>query len=80
MYHAKTGTLLHKMVLKYPNYKDFHSVIPMPNRPSQMALIDPDKGNIVDVRTKKFIRSIHKWGGKVSLIFTSDLLVFINSE
>ncbi|KAF2357627.1 WD40-repeat-containing domain [Trinorchestia longiramus] len=66
VYHAKTGTQLHKMVLKYPGYKDFQAVTPMPNRPSQVVLIDPDKGNIVDVRSKKFIRSINKWGGKVT--------------
>ncbi|ROT75470.1 putative NACHT and WD repeat domain-containing protein 2 isoform X2 [Penaeus vannamei] len=66
IYHAKTGTLVHKMPLKYPSYKDFHMVVPLPNKPTQVALIDQDKGNIVDIRTKKFVRSIAKWGGKVS--------------
>ncbi|KAK4290424.1 hypothetical protein Pmani_036667 [Petrolisthes manimaculis] len=66
IYHAKTGTLVHKMPLKYPAYKDFHLVVPLPNKPTQVALIDPDKGNLVDIRTKKFVRSIPKWGGKVS--------------
>ena len=31
---------------------------------SQVALIDSDKGNIIDVKTKKFIRSVPKWGGR----------------
>ncbi|XP_069948531.1 NACHT and WD repeat domain-containing protein 2 [Cherax quadricarinatus] len=66
IYHARTGTLVHKMPLKYPAYKDFHLVVPLPNKPTQVALIDQDKGNIVDIRTKKFVRSIPKWGGKVS--------------
>ncbi|XP_037797036.1 NACHT and WD repeat domain-containing protein 2-like [Penaeus monodon] len=66
IYHAKTGTLVHKMPLKYPSFKDFHMVVPLPNKPTQVALIDQDKGNIVDIRTKKFVRSIAKWGGKVS--------------
>ncbi|KAK3849709.1 hypothetical protein Pcinc_043548 [Petrolisthes cinctipes] len=66
IYHAKTGTLVHKMPLKYPAFKDFHLVVPLPNKPTQVALIDPDKGNLVDIRTKKFVRSIPKWGGKVS--------------
>ena len=65
MYHAKTGTQVHKMILKYPNYKDFHLIVPIPNKTSQLALIDTDKGNIVDIKIKKFIRSIQKWGGKV---------------
>ncbi|XP_045112132.1 NACHT and WD repeat domain-containing protein 2-like isoform X2 [Portunus trituberculatus] len=64
--HAKTGTLVHKMPLKYPSLKDFHLVVPLPNKPTQVALIDQDKGNIVDIRSKKFVRSIPKWGGKVS--------------
>lgn len=67
VFHAKTGTLVHKMPLKYPSFKDFHLVIPLPNKPTQVALIDQDKGNIVDIRSKKFVRSIPKWGGKVSL-------------
>ncbi|XP_076047272.1 NACHT and WD repeat domain-containing protein 2 [Oratosquilla oratoria] len=66
IYHAKTGTLVHKMFLKYPNYKDFHLVLAMPNKASQIALVDVDKANIVDVKTKKFVRSIAKWGGKVT--------------
>ncbi|KAG7172706.1 NACHT and WD repeat domain-containing protein 2-like [Homarus americanus] len=66
IYHAKTGTLVHKMPLKYSGFKDFHLVVPLPNKPTQVALIDQDKGNIVDIRTKKFVRSIPKWGGKVS--------------
>ncbi len=44
--------------------KDFHTIIPMPNRPTQIALIDPDKSNVIDIKTKKFVRSILKWGGR----------------
>ncbi|XP_069163973.1 NACHT and WD repeat domain-containing protein 2 [Procambarus clarkii] len=66
VYHARTGTLVHKIPLKYPAYKDFHLVVPLPNKPTQVALIDQDKGNIIDIRSKKFVRSIAKWGGKVS--------------
>ncbi|XP_068248399.1 NACHT and WD repeat domain-containing protein 2 [Palaemon carinicauda] len=66
IYHAKTGTLVHKIPLKYPGYKEWHMVVPLPNKSTQVALIDPDKGNIIDIKTKKFVRSIAKWGGKVS--------------
>ncbi|CAG0882144.1 unnamed protein product, partial [Cyprideis torosa] len=64
VHHVKTGTLLQKIVPKYHNMKDWHTIIPMPNRASQVALIDPDKGNIVDIKTKRFIRSVPKWSGK----------------
>ncbi|KAL7638639.1 UNVERIFIED_CONTAM: hypothetical protein RMT77_011211 [Armadillidium vulgare] len=66
VYHAKTGTQVHKMILKYPGYKDFHMIVPLPNKATQIALIDSDKGNVVDIKTKKFVRSIPKWGGKVT--------------
>ena len=29
-----------------------------------MALIDPDKGNILDIKSKKFVRSLPRWGGR----------------
>ena len=66
MYHAKTGTQLNKIVLKYPNFKEFSIIVAIPNKPSQVAVIDQDKANIIDIKTKKFVRSIQKWGGKVS--------------
>ena len=31
-----------------------------------MALIDLDKGNLMDVKNKKFVRSIPQWGGRCS--------------
>ena len=66
VYHAKTGTPITKVPLKYPNYKDFSMIVPLPNKSSQVAVIDQDKANIIDIKTKKFVRSIQKWGGKVS--------------
>ena len=38
----------------------------MPNKPSQVALIDSDKGNILDVRTRRFLRSVPRWNGSVT--------------
>ncbi|CAG0888380.1 unnamed protein product [Darwinula stevensoni] len=64
VHHVKTGTLLHKITPKYPNMKDFTAVVPLPNRVNQVALIDPDKGNIVDIKSKKFFRSLPRWGGR----------------
>ncbi|CAL8088660.1 unnamed protein product [Orchesella dallaii] len=64
IFNSKTGLLMHKIVLKYPNFKDYTSLLPMPRRATQIALIDSDKGNILDVKSKKFIRSVPKWGGQ----------------
>ena len=38
-------------------------IVTSPDKPSQVALIDMDKGNLMDVRNKKFVRSIPDWGG-----------------
>lgn len=35
----------------------------IPNRPNQVAMIDPDRAVLVDIRGKKISRSIPKWGG-----------------
>ena len=38
-------------------------IVALPDKPSQVALIDQEKGNIMDVKNKKFVRSIPDWGG-----------------
>lgn len=38
-------------------------LIPMPNKATQIAVIDADKGSIFDIKSKKLVRSIPKWGG-----------------
>ena len=108
MYHAETGDFLHKILLKYPNFKEVAMVVALPDKPWQVALIDlgwriiprinrqskcfrsyhlvkewlrakfkgwtvarskhhsQDKGNVMDVKNKKFVRSIPQWGGRTS--------------
>ena len=72
VYHLETGQFLHKFLVKYPNLKDITSLVAIPDKPSLVALIDPDKGNMVDVRNKKFVKSIPQWGGKFSF-YTKSL-------
>ena len=38
-------------------------LVAIPDKPSVVALIDQDKGNMVDVRNKKFVKAIPQWGG-----------------
>lgn len=64
IHSSKNGSFVHKIILKYPHFKDFLTLLPLPKKPTQIALIDSDKGNVLDVKSKKFIRSIPKWGGK----------------
>ena len=64
VHHADNGNLLQKFPVKYPNFKDVQMIVPVPDKPYEIALIDQDKGNIMDIRHRKFIRSISHWGGK----------------
>jgi len=66
VYHVETGEFLHKIQVKYPNFKEVSMIVPLPDKPAQVALIDLDKGNIMDVKNKKWVRSIPQWGGKCS--------------
>nr|CAD7425562.1 unnamed protein product [Timema monikensis] len=43
--------------------EDILSMVPMPHKPNLVALIDPDKGSILDIRSKRIVRTIPKWGG-----------------
>ena len=66
---SKTGELLQKLLLKYPNFKEPSLIVAMPDKHADIAIIDPDKGVILDSHTKKVVRVIPKWGGKFVNIF-----------
>ena len=44
-------------------FKDVLELVPLPDKASQVAVIDQEKGNIIDIRNKKYIRSFQNWGG-----------------
>eukprot|EP00095_Tigriopus_kingsejongensis_P001882 maker-scaffold70_size417918-snap-gene-3.18 protein:Tk01882 transcript:maker-scaffold70_size417918-snap-gene-3.18-mRNA-1 annotation:"leucine-rich repeat and wd repeat-containing protein kiaa1239-like" len=66
VYHAETGDFLHKILVKYPNFKEVSMIVALPDKPGHVALVDLDKGNIMDVKNKKYVRSIPQWGGHCS--------------
>lgn len=39
------------------------TVIPLPHKPTQIGVIGSEKGSIIDIKTKRHIRSIPKWNG-----------------
>ena len=73
VHHADNGTPLHKFPVKYSNFKDVQMIVSVPEKDFEVALIDQDKGNIMDIRLRKFIRSIHHWGGNLYIYITSEL-------
>ena len=70
VHHADNGSLLQKFPVKYPHFKDVQMIVPVPDKSYEIALIDQDKGNIMDIRHRKFIRSIPHWGGKCNYQLT----------
>lgn len=65
-YHAKTGTHMFDMTPKYPDYKEYTNLVAMPSEPNHVALMDPDKGNVWDIKKKSFVRGVRKWNGVCS--------------
>ena len=43
-------------------------MVVLPEKPGMVALIDVDKGNIMDVVNKKLIKSIQGWGGNCTKV------------
>lgn len=43
--------------------QDVLQLVPMPNKGHLLAVMDPDKGSVLDIRTKRLVRAIPKWGG-----------------
>jgi len=62
----KTGNLVSKVVVKYNGFKEVTKLIALPDKPSVVALIDVDKGNVMDIIQRRFIKSIPFWDGTCS--------------
>lgn len=39
------------------------SIVPLPHKPTQIGVIGSEKGCIIDIKTKRNVRSIPKWNG-----------------
>jgi len=66
IHSMKTGNLVSKIMVKYTGFKEVIKLIALPDKPSAVALIDVDKGNIMDITQKRFIKSIQFWDGTCS--------------
>lgn len=66
VFSAETGDFLNKILVKYPNFKEVTMICGLPDKPWQVALIDADKGNIMDIKDKMYVRAIPSWGGAYS--------------
>ncbi|XP_012269999.1 NACHT and WD repeat domain-containing protein 2 [Orussus abietinus] len=66
IYAAQTGTLISKIPIKIPGFKDITMIVSMPSRGQWIGIIGADKGSILDINKKKIVRTIPKWSGNIS--------------
>ena len=71
-YYTENGELHQKFPPKYPNFKEPSMIVAMPNRSNEIALIDPEKGAIINSSIKKLDRIIPTWGGEKPYINIFD--------
>lgn len=52
-----------KFYLYFDHFQEVLSIIPLPHKPTHIGIIGSEKGSIIDIKTKRHIRSISKWNG-----------------
>ena len=68
VHNAKTGDLLHSIMIKYTNFKEVSAIVALPGKPSVVALIDVEKANLIDVVLKTRTKIIPCWDGICSKV------------
>ncbi|XP_059619516.1 NACHT and WD repeat domain-containing protein 2 [Phlebotomus argentipes] len=63
VYSATNGSHIQKITLKGCNIKEIISLVPLPHKPNQVAVISTEKGSVIDIKTKRHVRSVPKWQG-----------------
>lgn len=64
VYNAENGTHLHKTSLKGCGVKEnVISIFSLPHKSSHVAVVSSEKGNIIDIKSKRQVRSVPKWDG-----------------
>lgn len=64
---AADGSNVHNIKLSYTGFTaNFSAIVPFYESPHMVAIIDNEKGNIINCRDKKFVRSIKNWNGRLT--------------
>lgn len=48
------------------NFKDITGLVAMPHKAHLIAVLTTDKGAVLDIKTKKHLRTVPKWGGSIT--------------
>ncbi|BES94311.1 NAHypothetical proteinT domain [Nesidiocoris tenuis] len=63
VFNCKNGSNISKIPLRIPGVKDVASMVAMPQKASQVALVGGEKVTLFDIKNRKVVRTIPKWGG-----------------
>lgn len=63
VFSTNSGACVHKVSLRSCSIKDVIGLIAMPHKAHQVAVMTSEKGSVLDIRSKRHVRSIPKWGG-----------------
>ncbi|XP_013168603.1 PREDICTED: NACHT and WD repeat domain-containing protein 2 [Papilio xuthus] len=63
VFHARTGTKLHRISVKNSGIKDMQSIVALPHKPHWVAVVGNDKAGILDIKTKRHVRFVPRWNG-----------------
>ncbi|XP_057664227.1 NACHT and WD repeat domain-containing protein 2 [Diorhabda carinulata] len=66
VYNALSGTFIHRIGLKMCAIKDVAGLVAMPHKGHLIAVLATDKGAIIDIKSKKYLRTVPKWGGSIT--------------
>lgn len=64
---AASGETMWTIKLSFPSYvSELFTMVTMCEKPHYVVLVDAEKGHIINVKDRKFIRSIPKWNGRAT--------------
>ncbi|KAI3386911.1 hypothetical protein SNEBB_004259 [Seison nebaliae] len=67
IYSTKTGKSIDRYPLNFPGFnKFFTEIVALPHTSAFLGLIELEKGNIVNFKDKRFIRTVQKWNGAIT--------------
>ena len=75
--HAvRNGDLKFQTPVNYEGFKEVLKFVALPDKPTVIALIDVDKGNLIDILQEKYLKSIPAWDGNCSKVFIFLILAY----
>lgn len=62
-FHFSHFLSIYSDILSNNNFQEVLAIVSLPHKPSQIGIIGSEKGSIIDIKTKRHVRSVPKWNG-----------------